>query len=214
MTIAVFGGTGKTGRLFVAKALAAGHKVRVLARDPDKIAPAFGMEMIEGDAENGGKIMLALSGCQAVALFLGPAKGSVSNICSLATEIILQGMAKVGIKRLLAVTSLGVGDSVNDVPWFFKIMAATFLKGAMADKNVQESIIRASSLDWTIVRPSGLAEKETGLSVVSGYSNMTQELESKGVKVKGTITRAELAQYCWDRFVENDHFAKTWWVTT
>ena len=37
MKLAIFGATGKTGTFLVEQALAAGHEVAVLARDPSKV---------------------------------------------------------------------------------------------------------------------------------------------------------------------------------
>lgn len=53
MKLTVFGGTGRTGQLVVEQALAAGHEVIVLARNPEKVAiqhPA--LEIVQGDVQD------------------------------------------------------------------------------------------------------------------------------------------------------------------
>ena len=51
MKLAIFGGTGRTGRLLVEQALAAGHEVTVLARTPAKLdVPPERLRVVQGDA--------------------------------------------------------------------------------------------------------------------------------------------------------------------
>jgi len=52
MHIAVFGGTGRVGGRFIEYALAEGHTVRALVRDPAKLAPRPGLDVIAGDVLN------------------------------------------------------------------------------------------------------------------------------------------------------------------
>jgi hypothetical protein len=65
-------------------------------------------------------------------------------------------MQKQGIKRLVVVSALGVGDSQEQVSLPFKMMMKTVLRKAYEDKERQEEIVRESGLDWVIVRPGGL----------------------------------------------------------
>jgi uncharacterized protein YbjT (DUF2867 family) len=74
------------------------------------------------------------------------------------TVQILAAMQAQGVRRLIAVTSMGVGDSIGQVPAFFRVLMRLTLKQIMAAKEEQETLIRASGLDWTIVRPGGLTD--------------------------------------------------------
>ena len=67
-------------------------------------------------------------------------------------------MQRHGVRRLVAVSSLGVGDSIANVPPFFRALIPIFFRGAMPDKEGMESQLRSSTLDWTIVRPAGLTD--------------------------------------------------------
>lgn len=212
MTIAVFGGTGRTGRLFVQKALAAGHKVRILARDPDKLAPVWGQEMIAGDLLDGGKVMLTLTGCDAVAIFAGMVKGSPDDFSERTTNFILQGMKKLDIKPLVCVTSLGVGDSKDEVPLIFKIIMNLLLKKLMLDKDKQEQLIRASETAWTILRPTGLTEKPEAGTWKEGTGSMKASL-TKADKITGMISRGDVATLALKALGSPDYKNKTVWIS-
>lgn len=194
MKLAVFGGTGRTGRLIVAQALAAGYKVKVLARDPDKLAPAFGLEFIKGDVLDGGRVMATLTGCDAAVIALGIVKGTPQEVCSRGTDLILQAAAKLGVRKVVAISSLGVGDSRQDLPWVFRIVAGLLLKKVLKDKAVQEERIQASSLDWTIVRPAALTDVPVSGTALTGPGRIAEVLPA-GRVLKGRVSRAELAAF-------------------
>lgn len=213
MTIAVFGPTGRTGRLFVQKALAAGHKVRVLARDPDKLAPVWGLEMIRGDALDGGKVMLTLTGCEAVAVFTGPVKGSPADFSEHSTTLILQAMKKLAIKPLVAVSGHGVADSRSELPWFFRLIVELFLKKVFVDKANQETAIKASTADWTILRPTSLTDQpETG-TWFEGFGAMAENLPA-GTKIRGAISRGDVANLALKALGQPEYNHQTVWQTT
>jgi len=212
MTVAIFGGTGKTGRLIVAQALKAGHRVRVLARDPDKIAPIFGLELIKGDMTDGGRVMATMVGCESVVVALGPVKGGPVNVCSLGTELILQAARKVGTRKLSVITSLGVGDSRKEVPWVFRIYASLFLKPLMEDKERQESLVRASGLDWTLIRPTGLTDLPPSGLAWSGPGKMAASLPA-GRRPKGRVSRGDVADLVVKSLTDPLYSCGAWFIT-
>lgn len=59
-------------------------------------------------------------------------------------------MQRHNVRRLIVVSSLGVGDSKDQVPLFFKVLMGTVLRKAIQDKEAQEEAVRVSRLD----RPS------------------------------------------------------------
>lgn len=73
------------------------------------------------------------------------------------TRNIVRAMEKHGVRRLICESSLGVADSRGRLGILYNlILVPLLLRGMFADKAAQEEIIRASSLDWVIVRPSSL----------------------------------------------------------
>ncbi len=157
MKIAVFGATGGTGRQVLEQGLAKGHEIRALVRSPEKLEPASGLEIIAGDVLDRAAVDQCLTGTDAVICVLG-SHGSAQPVEAAGTECIVAGMQRLGIQRLIAVTSMGVGDSRDQVPAFFRLIMQVTLKKIMAAKEEQERLIRDSGLDWTIVRPGGLTD--------------------------------------------------------
>ena len=212
MTIAVFGGTGKTGRHVVQLALAAGHKVKVLARDPDKIPPAFGLEFVAGDALDGGRVMATLTGCDAAVVALGNVKGGPVDVCSRVTDHIVQAATKTGTKTVVAMTSLGVGDSRDDVPWIFRVIGDLFLKKVMHDKLIQEGKLRDSGLDWVVVRPSGLLDTPATGNALTGTGKMMKSFPA-GRLPKGQVTRADVAAFLLAAATDAKYARQTWFIS-
>ena len=159
MHIALFGATGGTGRQIVQQALQAGHQVSALVRDPAKLAPApAGLTLIQGDVQEFARVEETLHGADVVVVSLGNTANNPDMIVSTGTRRIVEAMQANGPRRLLVITSLGVGDSKDQVPFVFRMLMRTMLAKAMADKEVQEDLVRASGLDWTIIRPGGLTD--------------------------------------------------------
>jgi uncharacterized protein YbjT (DUF2867 family) len=80
-----------------------------------------------------------------------------TTVLSEGTRNIVQAMEKHGVKRLICESSLGVGDSKGRLGILYNLMLVPLLlRGLFADKEAQEAIIRASALDWVIVRPTSL----------------------------------------------------------
>ena len=79
------------------------------------------------------------------------------TVLSEGTRNIVRTMERAGIKRFVCETSLGVGDSRWKLGVVHNLIALPlFLRNVLADKEEQERIIRSSSLDWVIVRPTAL----------------------------------------------------------
>jgi uncharacterized protein YbjT (DUF2867 family) len=82
-----------------------------------------------------------------------------TTLFSTATRILIDAMRALGVRRLVAVTGLGAGDSRGHGGFLYDAIAFPLvLKRVYDDKDVQERMIRASGLDWTIVRPGLLTD--------------------------------------------------------
>ena len=158
MKIAVFGATGGTGRQVVEQALAAGHQVTALARNPSKLMLAnANLTVVTGNVLNAANVEETLQGVDAAVVSLGNTESNPDYIVSLGTQVIVAAMQRMGApRRIVVVSSLGVGDSQDQVPFAFKLLMKSVLRKPMEDKERQEALVKASDLDWTIVRPGGL----------------------------------------------------------
>ena len=158
--IMIVGASRGTGLETVRKALAAGHRVRALARSASLIPiEDEKLEKITGDATDRTALLNALEDVDAVILTLGVAPSiattvSGTNLFSTATRALVDAMKEKGVHRLVAITGIGAGDSRgHGGPLYDWVIFPLVLKRVYDDKDVQEQIIRQSGLDWTIVRP-------------------------------------------------------------
>lgn len=160
MRLAVFGATGKTGKALVAQALAAGHDVSALVRDPAKITPRDGLRLETGAAADAAAVANTLAGCDAAISLLGNFNRKPNTEMSDATRTIVAAMGAHGPRRLVVVTTIGVGDSFAPLrSLMFKGIIRFVAKEIWRDRERQEAVVRDSALDWTIVRPGGLTDK-------------------------------------------------------
>jgi nucleoside-diphosphate-sugar epimerase len=159
MRILVIGATGGSGREIVKQALERGHDVVALARKPAKVKTTHErLRVVPGDVMDAASVDAAMQGCDAVVCALGHRRWlGPSKILSEGTRNIVRAMEKHGVKRLVVETSLGVGDSVGRLGVVFTVFTMSIiLPFYFYDKLRQERIVRASSLDWVIVRPGQL----------------------------------------------------------
>lgn len=159
MKLALFGATGGTGRQIVSQALTAGHSIQALVRDPARLPlQHHDLLTIPGNVLDPAAVAQTLAGTDAAIVSLGNTSDNPDWIVSNGTRVIVDAMKTHGPQRLLIVSSIGVGDSKDQVPFAFKMLIKTVLKKPMEDKERQEQIVRDSGLAWTIVRPGGLTD--------------------------------------------------------
>jgi len=192
MRLLVIGATKGIGRETVAQALAAGHEVRALSRSTEEIAAQPGLERISGDATDAQVLRAALQGVDAVILTVGLGKATARfyravSLFSDVTKALLPLMEEIGPTRLIAVTGFGAGDSANAMSTLERIGHRAILGRAYADKDVQEELIRASALDWTLVRPVILTN-----SAVTGRYKV---LDDPQTWRNGLISRADVGHF-------------------
>lgn len=158
MNVVVFGATGGTGRELVKQALGHAHTVRAFVRNPDRLKIIHHrLEVVQGDVLDQKAVDAAVAGQDAVFSALGVNDRKPNTVLSDGTRNLLAAMKKQKVKRLLFVSSLGVGDTQGQLgPLYNWILLPRMLKHVFADKETAEELIRGSKLDWTIVRPGSL----------------------------------------------------------
>lgn len=193
MNILVFGAAGKTGKLVVDRALAAGHTVTAFVHDPDFAHPE--VRVIAGDADNPDTVRKAVVGHDAVIDTIGgktPYKST--DLETSAARNIVEAMKAEGVNRLLVISMMGVGDSGDQAPfWYEHLLLPTWLHGATPDKSGMEDAVSHSGLRFTIARPPVLSDDPaTG----------SYHIVPAGEKAH-KITRADLAQFLVDELLNN-----------
>jgi uncharacterized protein YbjT (DUF2867 family) len=190
MKILVLGATGGTGRELVKQALDAGHAVTAFVRDPAGMQGVQhgNLSVIAGDVMDATDVGEAVAGHEAV-LFAVGAGPRRTNVREQGTRNVVEAMKTNGVQRLVCLSSMGVGDSKANLPWFTKhVIVGIYLRHAFADHERQEAVVRQSGLDWTLVRPPHLKEgPHTGV-YQHGFAVTYRDIE-------GWITRSDVADF-------------------
>jgi len=158
--ILIIGASGGIGLQAVHVALERGHAVRALARRADRIGPGHpALEAVSADARDEAAIAATLEGIDAVILTVGLAAGPARmcgpvRLFSEAGRAVTGAMGRSGVRRLVAVTGFGAGESRRALSTPERLAQRMFLGAAYDDKDRQEAIIRDSELDWLILRPT------------------------------------------------------------
>jgi len=141
--LAVLGATGRTGRLVIAEATTRGHAVAAVTRrtvplDPDALAQV-------------------LVGQDVVISCLGHRGDDSPTLLRDAAASALDAMARAGVRRYLVVSQ---GLLFPERHIMFRLVRL-FLRRQLADSDAMERVVRASLIDWTIVRPPRLTDGST-----------------------------------------------------
>ena len=189
----IIGASGGIGRHAVRIALQEGHRVRGLSRSAgpiDGAGPEF--EPVAGDATDADTVARALDGIDGVILTVG-LKPSLRrtllpvSLFSDSTRAVIAAMEATGVRRLVAVTGFGAGDSQAALSLPERLAHRLALGRAYDDKTRQEELIRASTLDWLIVRPTILTHGRGG----GRYRVLRTQAEWRN----GLIPRADVASF-------------------
>jgi putative NADH-flavin reductase len=190
----VVGASRGIGLETVKAALLAGHSVRALARSAARLPiKNAALEKVSGDALDSDTIRNALQDVDVVIQTLGVdiaprAIFERTTLFSQSTRVLVDAMKAAGVKRLIAVTGLGAGDSRGHGGLLYDaVLFPVLLKRVYDDKDVQEWIIRSSGLDWTIVRPGLL----TNSPATGRYRVLTVPQDWQF----GRISRADVADF-------------------
>src|SRR5215207_9972936 len=191
MKMTVFGATGGIGGHVVRQALAAGHQVTAVVRDParfDVSHPALEVATVPGltDPE---VLRSALDSSDAAISGVGPRGRKDGPVASSTTRGILRAMEASGVRRLVAVSAVPVGPVPEGESFVNRRILLPFISAFARDVYVDlaemEDEIRRSTTEWTIVRPPKLVNKP--------LSGKYRTIVGGNVPRGYTISRADVA---------------------
>lgn len=198
MRLFILGATGGIGRQLVDQALERHHQVTAFVRSPEKLgARRDGLTVIQGDVRNLDAMSAALRGHDAMLSTLGPPGPSRNTITSDGARTTVTAMQTAGIRRLVIV---GVAALFPDIGMFGRMLRNTLLRNIADDSAEMERIVKATSLDWTIVRPPRL----TNGPRTEHYGVAADHLP-KGAGDNATISRADVAHFMLDEIERPAH---------
>ncbi|MER6665345.1 NAD(P)H-binding protein [Amycolatopsis japonica] len=190
MKLTVLGATGGVGSEVVKQALADGHHVTAVVRDPSRLdAEGDLLEVVVAQLSEHGALTEAVSGRDVVISALGARDRNPTTIVTDGAHAAVAALGSAGVRRLLLVSASG---PFVDGDTFFtrnvvKPILGRILRHAFTDMIAAERIVRASELDWTIVRPPRLLNgPHTGEIAARTDGN---------VRGSYSINRADVADY-------------------
>jgi putative NADH-flavin reductase len=167
MKLVVLGASGGVGRVLVQQAAERGHEVRAVGRAGSRMDVPAGVAVHRGDLTSEAFLREPMRGADAVASCLGlklPGiapwhKAEDATFLDRSTVAIVAAMKAEGVRRVIAVSAGGVGDSLGLVPTVFRaFLATTALKGVYAALDRMERLYLESGLEVCMVRPPGLTD--------------------------------------------------------
>lgn len=203
MNIIVFGATGTVGSEIVKQALTNGHRVTAFVRNPEKfqLSGNPNLKIHKGDVLNLKDVKKALQNQGAVLCALGD--GKTGRIRGAGTKNIIEAMNDTGVKRLICQSTIGAGDSYENLNFMWKyVMFGFLLKRVLPDHNLQEQYIQQSNLDYTIVRPGALTNGAVTNAYKIGFAKDLKKLSLK-------INRADVADFMLRQLASPDYVGKS-----
>lgn len=186
MRLFILGATGGTGRELVDQALKRGHRVTAFVRTPQKLgATREGLTVVQGDPLSAEAVGAALAGHDAVLSAIGPAGPGRTTITGDSARATVAAMRATAVRRLLVV---GVAVLFDDAGFVVALLRRTLLRNVANDSAEMERIVKASELDWTIVRPPRL----TNGRLTGRYGVRDDHMPSGG---SATVSRADVAHF-------------------
>ena len=190
--VLVIGSTGRLGSRVVDAALAAGHEVTALARDPSavEVGDRTRLRVVRGDVRDITSLRSALAGHDVAVSCLGPRKRSERSLRTEGMRNITAAASAAGVSRLVALSAFGVGDSLAHLRRttfvFSRIILPVFLKAQFEDMARMEELVRETELESVIVRPSALTDKPATHAV---------KVASEDDKAGSAIPMADVADF-------------------
>ncbi|MEU2778104.1 NAD(P)H-binding protein [Streptomyces sp. NPDC007162] len=175
MNLTVFGATGGIGREIVGQALASGHRVTAIVRDPARLTVTGpGLEVVRADLTDPEAVRPAVAGRDAVLSGLGPRSTKDAGVATRLTRTVLSSMDAAEVRRLVVVSAAPVGPEPDDglVDRAARALISKILKAVYDDLREMEAELSRSSTDWTSVRPPRLQDKPltgTYRTVIGGF---------------------------------------------
>jgi putative NADH-flavin reductase len=203
MRLTIVAATGGIGSQLLRLAVAAGHEVTAVVRDPRRL-PDVPVRVVAEDlaAPDPARLVSSLDGADAVLSGLGARSGAQAGVASRGTRALVQAAGGTGVRRIVVVSAASVGTVPSpgrpNPPrhnpgdgFFMRHLAAPLAKAAFrrhyVDLALMEDILRDSDLDWTVIRPPRLLNGRLTRKYRTAYEH--------NVRAGMFISRADVAHH-------------------
>jgi putative NADH-flavin reductase len=196
--IALFGATGKTGKILLKKLLEHDFKVKALVRSPEKLSVSSpNLVVIKGDVLVATDVLEAVRDTDAVISVIGHVRNCPPDLQSQTIKYILSAMKRTGIKRLINLTGGGVkvaGDNPRlpdrILAFAMKNLLGKAIRNRFIDGENHVQLIKQSDADWTVVRSPFIHSRPAKgivnvgcVGCIKGYSITTDDLTDFIIKI-------------------------------
>ena len=184
-TIAILGANGRIAR--IAEGMLLAHddiELTLFIHSEDELGADIKdnprVTIVKGGAKNADDVLNVINGADEVYANLAATQRGSADITPMAKAVV-DMMDKAGIKRLVWISSLGI---YNEVPGEFGAWNANILGDYLVNYRKAADVIEASDLDYTIIRPAWLTDKD----------EVDFEITEKGELFRGTeVSRKSVA---------------------
>jgi putative NADH-flavin reductase len=212
MRLAILGASGGVGKHLCRFAAEARHETAALVRPATPFEAPAGIRVVRGEALDQGALEEVLAGGEVVISSLGIQRANPKNpwspltsppdFCSATARMIVSVMKAHGIRRIVAVSAAGVGESAAQMNLLMKFMVArTNIGVAYRDLAVMEDVYREAErdfgLDWMCPRPTRLTHgpRTDRVKIVDAFT------------MSSAISRADVAAWMLARIADPEPLA-------
>jgi putative NADH-flavin reductase len=161
----ILGATGGTGQQLVRQALAQGHSMTAVVRDPARLPmsdPALDVQT--ADVTNPAELQSVFAVHDAVLSVLGVRSNKQAGIVTTATKAILSALDSSGVKRFIAVSAAPVGPRPPGEPLLAGMVVWPLIRRVFRDiyadlADMERQLQATDNIDWTILRPPRLLNR-------------------------------------------------------
>ncbi len=206
MKLTIVAATGGIGRQLVEQAIAAGHEVTAVVRNPKNLSPEVRSVTADLASADPAALEPAVRGADAVLSGLGPRSASDAGITARGTRAIVEAMQATGVRRIVVVSAAPVGTVPSPgrphppkhdpgdgllMRNIFSPLIKAMIPKHYADLALMEDILRDSGLDWTAIRPPRLTNRPvTGTYRMAIGQNLRRGLFISRADVAHSMLRA------------------------
>ncbi|HEX3430429.1 MAG TPA: NAD(P)H-binding protein [Rhizomicrobium sp.] len=187
MKLAIFGATGKTGRLILQRALAAGHEVTVCVRDPARLGvQQERFRVVVGGVGDVKAVRDVVRGADAVISAVG---GGGETLTAFARTVVA-AMREANVSRIVSLIGASIpvqGDRTAPGRTLLHLMMRLVAKSVLKDGTRHARALERTSLAYTLVRPPRLTD-----AAASGRIRHRLQLP---LSPASSISRADLAAF-------------------
>ncbi|MGI5242836.1 NAD(P)-dependent oxidoreductase [Dactylosporangium sp. CA-139066] len=203
MKLTIIAASGGTGRHILDQALAAGHDVTAVVRNPRKLdGTAVRVVATDLSHPDGAALREAIAGADAVLSALGATNAAEEGVAERGTKAVIEAMQATGVRRLVVLSAAPIGTVASpqrpNPPkhdpgdgFFMRHLGAPFartkFRAHYADLAAMEDAVRSSGLDWSISRPPMFTDKP--------LTGTYREALGRNVRGGFSIPRADVAHH-------------------